>query len=200
MTLAWLPRGIINRIKCICRHFLWRNQEKDHTFTWIAWDRINIPKKWGGWGIKDLHSFSNGLAATLCWHLLTAHSLWKEVIIAKYIAPRTTIDWIRDRMGSHSGASIIWKAVSKAAHIIQRGLSWQIGFGASVIIGSNSWSGSGDYYLLPDYLREHLARRDIHFLAQISDPFHTSWRGQAWLSVAQLDIPHDGIRIWNNYI
>ena len=130
-------------------HFLWRNQDKDYTFAWVAWDRINIPKKWGGWGIKDLHLFSNGLAANMCWHLLTGHSLWKEVIVAKYIAPKNTINWIRDRIGSHTGASIIWKDVTKASHIIQHGLSWKIGSGSSVRIGVDSWSGSGEFYKLP---------------------------------------------------
>ena len=77
MTLAWIPIGITNRIKCICRQFLWRNQGKASTFAWIAWDRINLPKQWGGWGIKDLHLFSRALAAKMGWHLISGQSLWK---------------------------------------------------------------------------------------------------------------------------
>lgn len=114
------------------------------------------------------------MAAKMCWHLITGNSLWKEVIVAKYIAPRSTLDWIRDRIWATSGSSIICKVITKVAHIIQRGISWQIGSGESIRIGTDSWSGSGEYHLLPDPLLEHLAHRGITFLAQIADPIHTT--------------------------
>ena len=136
----------------------------------------------------------------MCWHLITGQSLWKDVIVAKYISPRNPLDWIRYRIGQTSGASIIWKAINKAAHIIQLGLSWQIGSGAMVRIGTDSWSSSGDHYKLPVFITEHLAHRNIFYLAQIADLAHSSWQGQAWLSAADLDIPQAGARIWQRYI
>ena len=57
----------------------------------------------------------------------------------------------------------------------------------------NPWSGSGEFYKLPEYLRDHLARREILYLAQIVDPIHTSWMSQAWLSAEFLEIPPDGL-------
>ena len=136
--MAWIPIGITNQIKCICRQFLWRNQGKASTFAWIAWDRINFPKQWGGWGLKDLHLFSRALAAKMGWHIITGQSLWKEVMVAKYISPQSPLEWIRGCITLNSGASIIWRAITRAAHILQNGLSWQIGLGTEVRIGTHS--------------------------------------------------------------
>ena len=95
--------------------------------------------------------------------------------MAKYISPRNPLDCIRSRISQTLGASIIWKAITKAAHIIQEGLSWQIGNGASIRIGIDSWSGSGVYYKFPDFIIEHLAHRNILYLAQIADWVNSSW-------------------------
>lgn len=197
MSLAWIPIGVTSRVKNICRIFLWRNQEKDRNFAWIAWDRISIPKQWGGLGIKDLHLFSNALAAKLCWHLITGCSLWKELITAKYIAAINTIDWIRGSIVHTPGGSIIWKAITKAAPLIQSRLSWKIGTGDFVRVGTNSWSGSGDYYKLPAWILEHLASLGIRYLTHIADQARTNWHAQSWLSVKDLDIPRDGRLAWS---
>ena len=120
--------------------------------------------------------------------------------MAKYISPRNPLDWIRDRIGLTTSSSIIWKVINKAAHIIQLGLSWHIGTGTMVRIGSDLRSGNGDHYKLLVFITEHLANRNIFYLAQIADLVHTSWRGQAWLTAADLDIPLAGARIWQRYI
>ena len=150
MLLARIPIGVTMCITNFYRNFVWRNQEKDNTFAWIVWDRISRPKQWGGWGLKYLPLFSSALAAKMCWHLITGQSLWKEVITAKYISPRSTLYWVRGNFRATPGVSIIWKAITKAAPLIQQGLSWKIGSGDLVLVGSDSWSGSGEYFKLPD--------------------------------------------------
>ena len=67
-------------------------------------------------------------------------------------------------------------------------------------IGTDSWSGSGVYHKLPDFIIQHLAHRNVIFLAQIVDWAHTSWRQQAWLQAGDLEIPQEGTRIWGKFI
>lgn len=75
MTLAWIPRGILNRLQNICCRFVWKGNQPGRLFAWVKWDSIAKPKKWGGWGIKRLDLFSKALAAKLCWQLISTNSL-----------------------------------------------------------------------------------------------------------------------------
>jgi len=61
----------------------------------LKWDRIAIPKRWGGWGNKRLDLFSKALATKLGWKLITSNSLWSRVAQEKYIWPMNLMDWFR---------------------------------------------------------------------------------------------------------
>eukprot|EP00253_Pinus_taeda_P009728 PITA_09728 len=52
MTLAWIPRGILDRLQKICCRFLWKGNQIGKTFAWTRWETLALPKRWGGWGIK----------------------------------------------------------------------------------------------------------------------------------------------------
>jgi len=103
MSVAWIPRGILSRIQVICCRFVWRGSQIGKIFAWVKWDALNLPKKWGGWGLKKLDEFSFAFAAKLGWHLITTDSLWMRVTSSKYIAPLQILDWIRRSHQSTSG-------------------------------------------------------------------------------------------------
>jgi len=58
MSLAWIPMGILSRIQKVCSHFLWKGRKDGKPFAWVKWSKIAIPKKWGGWGLKQLPTFA----------------------------------------------------------------------------------------------------------------------------------------------
>lgn len=136
MALAWIPRGILNRLQSICCRFLWKGQQTGRPFSWVKWDTIALPKRWGGWGIKRLALFSKALAAKLGWRLLTSDSLWSRVAYAKYIKPQTVLDWICTRQGNHHQISNIWKAVIDTIPLLREGITWRIKEGNAV-----RWNG-----------------------------------------------------------
>jgi len=53
------------------------------------------PKLLGGWGLKNMHSFSKSLATKVGWRLITTESIWTKVVHQKYIIPDSVLDWIR---------------------------------------------------------------------------------------------------------
>lgn len=80
MSLAWIPKGIISKIQQLWYKFIWRGKHEGHIFSWASWDKIALPKKWGGWGMKNIEIFSSALAAKLGWNVLTSRNLWAEVV------------------------------------------------------------------------------------------------------------------------
>jgi len=85
MSVARIPKGISNKIQKCCCGFLWRGTKYDRTFAWVIWDRISLPKKWGGWGIKNIFCFFQALTIKSGWRLFSTNNLWMQVFNKKYI-------------------------------------------------------------------------------------------------------------------
>ena len=83
MSLSWIPKGILERIRRICFKFLWSGKKEDQTTPWVNWKRIAVPKGLGGWGLKDIFLFSKALAAKGGWRVVKSSSLWTRVIKQK---------------------------------------------------------------------------------------------------------------------
>eukprot|EP00253_Pinus_taeda_P030603 PITA_30603 len=78
MALTWIPRNILGRLKQLCSRYLWNGNQDKRIFAWISWKKITLPKKWGGWGLKDLPDFAMALAAKMGWLLLSSQNLWAQ--------------------------------------------------------------------------------------------------------------------------
>lgn len=94
MALAWVPRSILARLHQICNRYLWNGSQDKRIFAWVGWKKIALPKKWGGWRLKDLPTFAQALIAKMGWTLLTGHNLWTRITYHKYIWPLHIMEWI----------------------------------------------------------------------------------------------------------
>lgn len=82
------------------------------------WDYIALPKKWGGWGIKDLYIFSRALVANVVWRLITINNISMKIIVRNYIYPLSIIDQVRLQNKYKTNVSTIWKVVLASFNII----------------------------------------------------------------------------------
>lgn len=189
----------MNRLQSICCRFLWKGQQQGRLFAWVKWDTIAKPKRWGGWGIKRLDSFSKALAAKLRWRLLTSDGLWSQVAYAKYIKPQTVLDWICTQHGTNHQISNIWKAVIGTLPLLRDGITWRIKEGNAVRIGLDPWVGCGNAHRLSADLIRHLQDRGITHIKHIGDHANSSFLQQAWLSAQALEVPAQWTNEWSEY-
>ena len=180
MSLSWIPKGILERIRRICFRFLWSGKREDQTTPWVNWKRIAVPKGLGGWGLKDIFLFSKALAAKGGWRLLKSNSLWSRVIKQKYLPNVSLLEWIRNPRKTHLGGSVIWKAIVKSFHLNEDNIAWDVGNGESVLIGKDPWLGSTNQHLLPDDIIEELGHRGITTLNHLADPRPAEPWVQSW--------------------
>ena len=107
MSLAWLPKGILEQIRRLCFSFLWRGKNDHRAMVWVRWEKIAVPKALGGWGLKNIFLFAKALGAKVSWRLIHTQSLWTSVVYHKYIAPLTLIEWIRLVDKSWTNCSVV---------------------------------------------------------------------------------------------
>lgn len=59
MSLAYIPKAIINSIRKICTTYLWDGKKDHHNYSLCKWDSLFLPKLFSGWGFKYIHLFSS---------------------------------------------------------------------------------------------------------------------------------------------
>ena len=89
LTLSWIPRGILESIRKLMVLFFWSENLEQKGYSWIKWKNIARPKILVGRWIKNLQNFQS-----FSRRLLKGTSLWNEVIIRKYIAPKFSLQWV----------------------------------------------------------------------------------------------------------
>jgi hypothetical protein len=95
MSLAWIPKGILEKARQICFRFIWARTKENHVVPWISWDVLAAPKQLGGWGLKNIFLFAKALEEKSSWRLITLRNLWTKVVYQKYIAPTSLEEWVR---------------------------------------------------------------------------------------------------------
>ena len=113
LSLAWIPKGILEQIRKLCFTFLWRGSSDHKALVWVRWERIALPKALGGWGLKNIFNFAKALGAKVSWRLIKTQSLWTRVVYHKYIAPLSLIEWIRLGNKVRGNCLVMWKTMIK---------------------------------------------------------------------------------------
>lgn len=139
-------------------------------------------KDHGGWGLKKFLLFNKSLIARTMWLFLTNDSIWKQILLAKYIYPLSLIDWIRRSDKSCRIASNHWKALLKAFHVIEPYLPWKVGNGNLVWVGRDSILGLPGGVRLSSELKVLLHDRGFHMLDQFCCDRGSSVWQQNWIS------------------
>ena len=92
---------------------------------WFAWWKMCVPKKKGGMGFRDLHSFNLAMLAKQCWRLIhNPDSLCAQVLGAKYYPDGNIM-----RAGPKNGSSFTWQSIFAGIQTFKRGCIWRVGTG-----------------------------------------------------------------------
>jgi hypothetical protein len=200
MSLAWIPKGILERARRICFKFIWAGSKDSHVVPWVSWEVLVAPKLLGGWGLKNIFLFSKALAAKSNWRLIVMQNLWTSVVYQKYIAPEPLEDWVRRPVKSALNCTIIWKALLNSFPIVGEGLAWRVGKGNKVRIRADPWPGSGNSHRLQEHMVHQLNENGFFFLSQIVDPERSSIWAQEWKGYGKVGLEDHFSEEWGRYI
>jgi hypothetical protein len=144
MSLAWIPKGILERARRICFKFIWVGFQGSSCGALGKLGSVSIPKNYGVLGFKEHFMFSKSLEAKTSWRLLNTQNLWISVVYQKYISLESLEDWVRSPVKRRSNCTIIWKALINLFPVIGEGFVLEGRERKEVRIGVDLWHGSGN--------------------------------------------------------
>ena len=134
MSLAPLPATILQKLRSIMFNFLWGSLVNNRKYHLVCWNDMSWPKKFGGWGIKNLLWFNISLRLKNLWRLLHSKGLWFHVIHIKYMKCTSVIEWLRNKHFNMRCASIFWRGFMQILPWLGSCLSWQVGDGKNILL------------------------------------------------------------------
>jgi hypothetical protein len=96
---------------------------------------ISRPKILGGWGLQNIHWFSQVLAIKSLWWGLFGLRLWSKMMAKKYLKGEDVILWLRPEKYKFIVASNFWRNFMDTMLLLKKWLAWSVGNGAWVMIG-----------------------------------------------------------------
>ncbi|XP_019167563.1 PREDICTED: uncharacterized protein LOC109163264 [Ipomoea nil] len=134
MSVFLLPMNICTAIERTMNRYWWRSKD-DQGIHWKAWDKLCIPKKYGGLGFKELHAFNLAMLGKQAWRLLTKpDSLVSRIFKARYYPKGTFFDAC---VGNNP--SYCWRSIMAAQGLICGGVRRRIGNGKETLIWDHPW-------------------------------------------------------------
>jgi hypothetical protein len=85
MAVFKIPKQLCKEMNDAMASFWWGDTDDQRRMHWFAWWRMCIPKRKGGMGFRDLHTFNMAMLAKQSWRLISKpDSICAKVLKAKY--------------------------------------------------------------------------------------------------------------------
>lgn len=95
---------------------------------WLKWMNLCVSKLKGGLGFKDFACFNDALLAKQGWRLVKyPNSIVSRLLQAKYFPAKT---FLEANLGRNP--SFMWRSIWGARKLLNKGLRWKVGNGATV--------------------------------------------------------------------
>lgn len=62
-----LPQSIMNEVDKKCRKYVWGGSEEKKKLSLVAWEKVCLPKKFGGLNIKSCREWNKSSVGKLLW-------------------------------------------------------------------------------------------------------------------------------------
>jgi hypothetical protein len=199
LSLAIIPNSILNTLRKIMMNFLWNGNRETNHIHLCKWEQISVPKRNGGWGLRNLLDFKQAMAANSLWRVLTSPSIWHRVIKDKYLSHLSVINWLRSFTFQAWSSSCIWGGLLKSIHLILQWLSWNPGKGQLIELGRDKILDLGEKYFLSDILISDLHERHIYSLAQAQRTDDRSYSSFLWVKSYEIGLTGTSATEWDRF-
>ncbi|XP_055959787.1 uncharacterized protein LOC130014852 [Mercurialis annua] len=147
MNVFLIPLRLCEELERMLNSFWWgRDQAKKKGISWARWDKLCVPKKFGGMGFKKIRDFNLAMLARQAWRFISVESnLMVKVFKAKYFPNSSFFD---SKLGSNP--SYVWRSIFETKKFMKKGARVRIGNGSKTDIWGSPWlNGDVGYVTTP---------------------------------------------------
>ncbi|XP_019175764.1 PREDICTED: uncharacterized protein LOC109171089 [Ipomoea nil] len=135
MSIYLLPLSLCNALEKLMNRYWWGQRGSQGSIHWMSWDRMCVPKRFGGMGFKRLHEFNVALLAKQGWRLLTnPESLVTRVFKARYYPTSSFYEATIGRNPSYA-----WRSIYAGQALLRSGCRRRIGNGRATGVLNHPW-------------------------------------------------------------
>jgi len=116
--------------------FWWgHNSANSRGLHWLSWERLSVPKTFGGMGFKNLRAFNLAMIGKQTWKMVTnPDALITRLLKARYY-PHS--DFFSASIGHNP--SYVWRSLWNTRDFIKCRLKWSIGTGETISVWNEPW-------------------------------------------------------------
>ncbi|KAI5329449.1 hypothetical protein L3X38_028846 [Prunus dulcis] len=134
MGVFKLPQSLCQELSAMIARYWWGRSGRKGIH-WLSWRKLCKPKCLGGLGFRNFEAFNKAMVAKQAWHILEKPtSLVAKILKARYFPHG---DFMQASLGS--SPSMIWKSILWGHVVIEDGLIWRVGNGASIRVFQDRW-------------------------------------------------------------
>jgi hypothetical protein len=135
MSVFLIPKNVCKKMTDVIAQFWWGDDDHGKKMHWYSWWKLCFPKKEGGMGFRDLHSFNLAMLSKQVWRLIDdPNSLCAQILRAKYYPEGDIL-----KAGPKAGSSFTWQSIVAGIQTFKRGCIWRLGNGDKVDIWRDPW-------------------------------------------------------------
>ncbi|XP_024006491.1 uncharacterized protein LOC112083001 [Eutrema salsugineum] len=135
MSCFKIPLTVVNEITSILSRFWWEKNEEQRGISWVAWNKLQLTKKEGGLGFRDLAMCNDALLAKQAWRLFQyPDSLFARLFKAKYYRESTVLE-----ARPQNQQSFGWSSILVGLELLKQGVRYNIGSGKDINVFSDNW-------------------------------------------------------------
>jgi hypothetical protein len=135
MSCFQLPVGTCEEMRKIIANQWWGFKDGKRKMHWKSWDWLSSPKDLGGLGFRDMEIFNQAMLGRQCWRMITEpNSLCARVLKGRYFPNGDFWTALCPRSASYT-----WRSIIYGRSLLERGIIWRIGNGATIRIKQDRW-------------------------------------------------------------
>lgn len=100
------PKSVVDSLERLFSTFLWGTDGEDRKRVWRSWDRLAMPVKENGLGVRCLHDVLKAFSCKLWWKWKRKEGLWASYVhsvsLQRSFAAKRLAE-VHDIMSTHTG-------------------------------------------------------------------------------------------------
>lgn len=136
MSMYLIPPSLGDEIQRMMNSFFWGSSQRNNRgINWLDWDKLTIPKKFGGMGFRNIYAFNLAMLAKQAWKFIDCpDALVSRIFKARYYP---NCDFLDAKLGPNP--SYCWRSLWLTQNLLKEGTCWCIGSGHTINVIGSPW-------------------------------------------------------------